>query len=124
MCSSRRRARARTSRPLKTRLRPQLSSELSMLIAATSPMAPAPVCGTRPSRSISRSAGRRDGHDITTDGDEGHLHGEGNKAPEPVAERISDRERCRSIDHRGERDDHHGDGDEDEGVGNHFRPKR
>ena len=57
MRKSARRANARTSNPLKIRLRPQLSSDVSMLIAATNATAPPPLRGIAASPSMSLAAG-------------------------------------------------------------------
>jgi hypothetical protein len=48
---------ARASRPLKTRLRPQLSIETEQAISETKATAPRGVDGTRAIRSISFAAG-------------------------------------------------------------------
>jgi hypothetical protein len=57
MRKSARRANARTSSPLKIRLRIQLSSDVNMLTAATNATAPAPRRGNAASPSMSLAAG-------------------------------------------------------------------
>jgi hypothetical protein len=63
MIRSLRRAISRTSNALKIRLTLQLRSEVSMLTAATSPIAVRPVDGSRARSWITRAAG---GEDATT----------------------------------------------------------
>ena len=57
MRRSLRRASERTKSPLKMRLKPQLSNEVSMLTAATKATAPRPPRGNAASASISLAAG-------------------------------------------------------------------
>ena len=88
-----------------------------MLTAATKPTAPRPFFGTAAKRVDQARGGRRGRHDIAADDDERHLHGEGDQAPEPVAERRGDRGRRGAVAERGERHDDDREADEDEGVG-------
>ena len=63
----RRSASARTSRPPKIRLSPQLSSEASMLTAATRPTAPRPFFGMAASRVDQPLRRRRGRHHVAAD---------------------------------------------------------